>query len=105
MGFKLPLLTSDDPTVKYTKLAAVIAHCRLARMVTMGMFFKDGLSGSAWGDWALYTASPLRILSTSPACRRQLTSEISLTSSWLQVPKHIIAAGSYKSSTDAFAYW
>ena len=24
------------------------------------MFFQDGLTGSAWGDWALYTASPLR---------------------------------------------
>ena len=61
MGFKLPLLTSDDPTVEYTKLAAVIAHCRLAKKVTIGMFFKDGLTGSAWGDWALCTASPLRI--------------------------------------------
>jgi len=24
------------------------------------MFFQDGLTGSAWGDWANYTASPLR---------------------------------------------
>merc|ERR550539_1168879 len=24
------------------------------------MFFQDGLTGSAWGDWALYEASPLR---------------------------------------------
>ena len=24
------------------------------------MFFQDGLTGSAWGDWSLYTASPLR---------------------------------------------
>jgi len=24
------------------------------------MFFQDGLTGSAWGDWALYTDSPLR---------------------------------------------
>eukprot|EP00403_Amphidinium_massartii_P015312 CAMPEP_0178428768 /NCGR_PEP_ID=MMETSP0689_2-20121128/30453_1 /TAXON_ID=160604 /ORGANISM="Amphidinium massartii, Strain CS-259" /LENGTH=79 /DNA_ID=CAMNT_0020050561 /DNA_START=1 /DNA_END=237 /DNA_ORIENTATION=+ len=24
------------------------------------MFFQDGLTGSAWGDWASYTASPLR---------------------------------------------
>ena len=23
-------------------------------------FFQDGLTGSAWGDWANYTASPLR---------------------------------------------
>uniref|UniRef100_UPI0031F5DA9E PCPI-3 n=1 Tax=Symbiodinium sp. TaxID=2950 RepID=UPI0031F5DA9E len=26
------------------------------------MFFQDGLTGSAWGDWALYTDSPLRAL-------------------------------------------
>ena len=26
----------------------------------IGMFFQDGLTGSAWGDWALYTGSPLR---------------------------------------------
>ena len=25
-----------------------------------GMFFQDGLTGSAWGDWANYTDSPLR---------------------------------------------
>ena len=25
-----------------------------------GMFFQDGLTGSAWGDWANYTESPLR---------------------------------------------
>ncbi|CAL1168559.1 unnamed protein product [Cladocopium goreaui] len=24
------------------------------------MFFQDGLTGSAWGDWSLYTTSPLR---------------------------------------------
>merc|ERR1712048_1387253 len=24
------------------------------------MFYQDGLTGSAWGDWSLYTASPLR---------------------------------------------
>merc|ERR1719362_2715384 len=24
------------------------------------MFYQDGLTGSAWGDWALYTDSPLR---------------------------------------------
>ena len=24
------------------------------------MFFQDGLTGSAWGDWSTYTASPLR---------------------------------------------
>jgi len=29
-------------------------------MAIIGMFFQDGLTGSAWGDWALYEASPLR---------------------------------------------
>ena len=27
-------------------------------MAIIGMFFQDGLTGSAWGDWANYTASP-----------------------------------------------
>ena len=30
------------------------------RMAIIGMFYQDGLTGSAWGDWALYTDSPLR---------------------------------------------
>merc|ERR1719422_169169 len=42
------------------KLAAEIANGRLAMMAIIGMFFQDGLTGSAWGDWANYTASPLR---------------------------------------------
>merc|ERR1712232_487647 len=29
-------------------------------MAIIGMFFQDGLTGSAWGDWAAYTGSPLR---------------------------------------------
>ena len=29
-------------------------------------FFQDGLTGSAWGDWALYTDSPLRSGLRSP---------------------------------------
>lgn len=28
-----------------------------------GMFFQNGLTGEAWGDWSLYTDSPLRALS------------------------------------------
>jgi len=27
-------------------------------MAIISMFFQDGLTGSAWGDWALCTASP-----------------------------------------------
>jgi len=45
---------------KTRKLNAEIANGRLAMMAIIGMFFQDGLTGSAWGDWALYTASPLR---------------------------------------------
>merc|ERR1719433_2400544 len=54
------VLTSDDPEAKTKKLAAEIANGRLAMMAIIGMFFQDGLTGSAWGDWASYTASPLR---------------------------------------------
>merc|ERR1719460_1140783 len=57
-GFKV--LTSSDPAEKEKKLAAEIANGRLAMMAIIGMFFQDGLTGSAWGDWANYTASPLR---------------------------------------------
>ncbi|CAK0811675.1 unnamed protein product [Prorocentrum cordatum] len=57
-GFKL--LTSSDPAERQKKLAAEIANGRLAMMAIIGMFFQDGLTGSAWGDWALYTGSPLR---------------------------------------------
>merc|ERR1712007_309847 len=57
-GFKV--LTSSDPAEKEKKLAAELANGRLAMVAIIGMFFQDGLTGSAWGDWALYTASPLR---------------------------------------------
>merc|ERR1719356_44551 len=52
-GFKV--LTSSDPAEKTKKLSAEIANGRLAMMAIIGMFFQDGLTGSAWGDWALYT--------------------------------------------------
>merc|ERR1711920_504706 len=57
-GFKV--LTSSDPAEKTKKLSAELANGRLAMMAIIGMFFQDGLTGSAWGDWALYDASPLR---------------------------------------------
>merc|ERR1719159_1975051 len=57
-GWKV--LTSDDPAEKTKKLSAEIANGRLAMAAIMGMLFQDGLTGAAWGDWALYTASPLR---------------------------------------------
>merc|ERR1712241_1156009 len=58
--FNWKVLTSSDPEEKQKKLAAEIANGRLAMMAIIGMFFQDGLTGSAWGDWASYTGSPLR---------------------------------------------
>merc|ERR1719320_1962799 len=58
--FGWKLLTSDDPEVLKQKLSAEIANGRLAMVAIIGMFFQDGLTGSAWGDWSLYTDSPLR---------------------------------------------
>merc|ERR1719335_1895380 len=52
--------TIADDATKKKKLAAEIANGRLAMMAIMGMMFNDGLTGQAWGDWALYTDSPLR---------------------------------------------
>merc|ERR1712032_1597744 len=49
-----------DPEARKSKLNAELANGRLAMMAIIGMFFQDGLTGSAWGDWALYTDSPLR---------------------------------------------
>ncbi|KAL9139440.1 Light-harvesting complex, partial [Amphidinium carterae] len=52
-GFKV--LTSSDPAELEKKLSAEIANGRLAMMAIIGMFFQDGLTGSAWGDWASYS--------------------------------------------------
>merc|ERR1711920_638803 len=40
--------------------SAELANGRLAMMAIIGMFYQDGLTGSAWGDWSLYSDSPLR---------------------------------------------
>jgi len=45
---------------KADRLASELANGRLAMVAIIGMFFQDGLTGSAWGDWSLYTESPLR---------------------------------------------
>merc|ERR1719277_180007 len=50
----------DDPEKRKRSLNAELANGRLAMMAITGMFFQDGLTGSAWGDWSLYTDSPLR---------------------------------------------
>merc|ERR1712147_354607 len=60
MGWKPPLLATEDPDTKTRRLNAELANGRLAMMAIIGMFFQDGLTGSAWGDWANYTASALR---------------------------------------------
>jgi len=59
-GWKAPGLATDNAEVRTRRLNAEIANGRLAMMAIIGMFFQDGLTGSAWGDWALYTGSPLR---------------------------------------------
>eukprot|EP00972_Heterocapsa_arctica_P081467 12008600-Heterocapsa_arctica.AAC.1 len=41
-------------------LTVEIAKDRLAMLAIIGSFFWEGLAGSAWGEWALYTASPLQ---------------------------------------------
>jgi len=60
LGWKPPLLSGFDGEEKKKKLNAEIANGRLAMVAIIGMFFQDGLTGSAWGDWANYTDSPLR---------------------------------------------
>jgi len=59
-GWKPPGLETKDAEMKKRRLNAELANGRLAMMAIIGMFFQDGLTGSAWGDWSLYTASPLR---------------------------------------------
>lgn len=63
LGFLGPV---KDPEARKRKLSAELANGRLAMMAIIGMFFQDGLTGSAWGDWALYTDSPLRSGVKSP---------------------------------------
>merc|ERR1711874_347696 len=60
LGFRPPFLYTEDQALRSRRLAAELANGRLAMMAIIGMFFQDGLTGSAWGDWANYTDSPLR---------------------------------------------
>jgi len=59
-GFKPWGLATEDAETKKRRLNSELANGRLAMMAIIGMFYQDGLTGSAWGDWALYTDSPLR---------------------------------------------
>merc|ERR1719436_279187 len=72
--FGWKVLTASDPEAKQKKLSAELANGRLAMMAIIGMFYQDGLIGSAWGDWSLYTDSPLRAVEATkqPGCRAPL---------------------------------
>jgi len=58
--FSFAAPTIADEAERSKKLSAELANGRLAMVAIIGMFYQDGLTGSAWGDWSLYTASPLR---------------------------------------------
>merc|ERR1712032_1664797 len=65
LGFRPPFLYTEDQALRSRRLLAEINNGRLAMMAIIGMFFQNGLTGSAWGDWANYTDSPLRALDLS----------------------------------------
>ena len=50
---------STDPAQKHKMPAVVLTSGGLATLAIIGLFFRDGSSGRAGSDWALYTASPL----------------------------------------------
>jgi len=52
--------TMAEGEARTKKLNSELANGRLAMMAITGMWFQDGLTGSAWGSWDLYTDSPLR---------------------------------------------
>ena len=58
--FGFNVLASGVPAEETESLSADLANGRLAIMAIIGMFLQDGLTGSACGACALYTASPLR---------------------------------------------
>ena len=60
MRLEASAFATNDAVLKKKRLNAELANGRLAMVAIIGMFFQDGLTGSAWGDSALYEASPLR---------------------------------------------
>ncbi|CAE8583145.1 unnamed protein product [Polarella glacialis] len=68
-----------DPEKKKKSLTAELNNGRLAMMAIIGMFYQDGLTGSAWGDWALYTDSPLRALTSNGNTAVDFSAEIGIT--------------------------
>jgi len=57
------------------RLNAELANGRLAMMAIIGMFYQDGLTGSAWGDWSNYTDSPLRAIEGELAIEGEIAIE------------------------------
>mmetsp|Transcript_60982 Transcript_60982/g.120775 ORF Transcript_60982/g.120775 Transcript_60982/m.120775 type:complete len:96 (+) Transcript_60982:1155-1442(+) len=55
-----PWLATGD--IKKKRLSAQPASGRLSMMAINASFFQDGWTGSAWGDWVKYTASPPKSL-------------------------------------------
>ncbi|CAK9017384.1 Fucoxanthin-chlorophyll a-c binding protein F [Durusdinium trenchii] len=76
------VLSSADPEQKKKKLSAELANGRLAMMAIIGMFYQDGLTGSAWGDWSNFTDSPLRATGAWRAASRGLLGPCWLGSGW-----------------------
>ena len=46
--------------VYVSKVLSAVFFVDVVLRFCVSRFFQDGLTGSAWGDWANYTASPLR---------------------------------------------
>jgi len=65
LGLAIPGQTLEGAE-KTRRLNGEIANGRLAMFSIIGMMVQDGLTGSAWGDWADYTASPLRAFENEP---------------------------------------
>ena len=61
----------------------------------IGMFFQDGLTGSAWGDWSLYTTSPLRA-GREPRIARNFFGGDSTSYASFDPAKELGVAGSYR---------